>query len=412
MIAAVGPVAAACAQFLLSIVLLSRLGIADFGRVSFIIILAQFGIGLGSALFSAPLLVAAAQDGDGPHSVEIRGIVAAALAAAAPAAAIVAAVGWLIGLDPLAATLFAGHAALVLLRQFARAWSLAFGSPKTAMLSDLLYAACLLLGTGGLLLARALAPWEAALPLLAALAAGLAPFRDGTLAALLPRLRPADLGGYRAVWRRDARWSSLGVLSTEATVNGHSYVVAAVFGAAAFGPIAATALLIRPATVAINALVEFERARFAHALARRDLGGVRSARRHLHAALLAVWAITAAGAALVVVYASDLLFHDKLDQPAIVTGTLLWFGVALARVLHAPEGAVLQAGGRFRRLASISVWTALISLVAVGLAAALGGPRWSIAGIIAGEGCYALVLHVATRRFLRALASDPALPPG
>jgi putative peptidoglycan lipid II flippase len=219
---------------------------------------------------------------------------------------------------------------------------------------------------------------------------------------VLARAQPGAARAYPGIWQRDARWSLLGVLTTEMTVNSHSYLVTGWYGPRAFAPIAATALLIRPMTVAINALVEFERARFAGDLAASRWHDVRRARRHLHQMLLTVWTVSLAGGAGLLLLAPGVLFHGKFSGQTLWLGTGLWFAIVLARGLHAPEGAVLQAAGEFRQLARISCWTAVLSIVVAVIMLAAIGPLWSLAGIAIGEGAYAIALHRASARYFRA----------
>lgn len=390
--AGVGPMVGAGAQFALSLLLLSRLSVADFGRFSFLIVVTQFGIGLWSALFGAPMLVAAARGA--AAAPQIAAIDAAQRILLIPVLLLVLLIALAMGSGWAAAGAFALFAALLLARQFARTRAMAHGAPGRAIASDILYGMVLLGGCGALLPMRAVSLAGAVVPLLVAVAVACWPLR----ATIAGGVRAAR--GYRAIWRRDSRWSLLGVLTTEGTVNSHSYIVTALYGASTFAPIAAAALLIRPITVAINALVEFERARFARDLAAGRIDRVAAERRQLHAVLLAIWAATLAAAVALLALAPDLLFHGKFPIGTIALGAGLWFAVALARQLHAPEGALLLAAGRFRELAAISLWTAFLSLGGVVAGLMLGGPIWSIAGIVLGEGAYAIVLQRRAARLL------------
>lgn len=392
----IGPVATAGAQFLLSLLLLARLDVADFGSFAFLLVTSQFSIGLWSALFCAPLLVAAAHR-DGGRSA-LRALAAVSLLALLPVALAFFAMASVVGAPMGVGAAFASFAALLLLRQFARAWSLAHGHGGVTIMSDVTYGAVLLAGTAWLAMARGGSLQGAFLALLAAVVIALVPFLGGTLPQVMRGLAWADVPAYRALWRRDARWSLAGVVTTEVTVNSHSYFVTVLRGAVAFAPIAATALLIRPITVALNGLVEFERARFAHALAAGDWPRVRRERRQLRVMLLVVWTGTLLLAAGCLAAFPQILSQGRYDRATVLTGAALWFAVALARCAHAAEGAVLQAAGHFRQLAWISSWTALVSLVAVPALLLLAGPLWSIGGIVLGEACFAAALFLAVRR--------------
>jgi hypothetical protein len=407
--AAVGPMASAAVQFLLSLTLLARLPVAEFGRLSFVFVVSQFSVGVWSALFTSPLLVLSAHVANDATAQaarrELSGLAAAARLALVPAAAGFVGLAWAVGLETVPALLFGVYATLVLQRQFARVSATARGQYSRAMTSDLAYSALLLAGVVTL----AALPAAGELAALAILA--LAVF--GAFVPFLRATRPSASGwstarGYAPVWRRDARWSLLGVVSTEATVNSHSYIVTALLGPTAYAPIAATVLFIRPVTVAVNALVEFERARAAHRIARREFAAIAQARLHLRLLLLAVWIATGVLAGLVIAFAPAQYMVGKFGLATVMTGTILWLGVALARLLHAPEGVILLAAGRFRQLAWISGWTAAVSLLAVlGLVQVLT-PVHSIAGIVLGEGAFAFAAWRATTHFLRASSRDGA----
>lgn len=401
-LAAAGPIGASATQFLLSLLLVSRLDLADFGRFSFLLVVSQFGIGLWSALFTAPLLVSVARTAQGratqapDENTEAAALLAVSLIALVPAGLAFFALGLAVGAPAAPSLGFALYGAAMLLRQFARAWSLAHAAPGLTIASDLVYASGLLAGTLVLALGAQATLGTACTALVLSVLAGLVTLAPSSLWRVAARSRIRSAAAYRHIWQRDARWSLLGVLTTEMTVNSHSYLVTGWFGPQAFAPIAATALLIRPVTVAINALVEFERARFAGDLAAERRAEVRKARLHLHQMLLAIWVLSLAAGALLLMLAPDLLFHGRFPAYVLWLGSALWFAIVLARGLHAPEGAVLQAAGQFRQLARISCWTALVSVVVVVVLLATAGPLWSLGGIVIGEGAYAMALHRAS----------------
>lgn len=413
--AAAGPMASAAAQFLLSLTLLARLPVAEFGRLSFVFVVSQFSVGIWSALFTSPLLVLSAQAShdaaaEGPRR-ELAGLQSAAQMALVPAAACFVGLASAVGLEAVSALLFGAYATLVLQRQFARVQATAQGQYSRAMASDLIYSGLLLAGVGAL----AVLPNAGVLTALGLLALAML----GAFVPLLqfgrPGLVPSRFAGWSAarsygpVWRRDARWSLVGVVSTEATVNSHSYIVTALLGPAAYAPIAATVLFIRPVTVAVNALVEFERARAAHRIARGEFEAIAQARLHLRLLLLAVWIGTGVLAALVIAFAPEQYMVGKFGLNTVVIGSALWMGVALARLLHAPEGVILVAAGRFRQLAWISGWTAGVSVVTVLGFVFFQPPILSITGIILGEGAFAYAAWRATSRFLRTPSRSQAV---
>jgi len=408
--AVIGPLSAAAGQFVLSVLLLSRLTVPDFGRFSFIVVISQLGIGVWSALFSAPLLVAVARTGSLVNS-DIRALAVTALVAQVPAAVVVFGIALLVGADGRAAALFACFCAVTLTRQVCRAWELAYARPSRAMLSDIAYALAVGVGASVLALAHIVTLAIVGGVLLLAAITGFFPLLHGSMVGAGMGFGLVHLPAYGQIWQRDSRWSLGGVLTTEITVNCHSYLVAGLCGAPAFAPIAATALLIRPVTVGVNALVEFERARFGRALAQRDHLQARIARRQLHLVLLALWGGTAIAAAVLLGIFPQLLFHGKFPVRVLIIGGTLWLGVALVRSVHSPEGAILQAAGEFRQLAFISLVSCMVSLTGVLVLIEFVGPLWSIGGIIAGEGCFAIALWRAASGHLWRVGTTAAVEP-
>lgn len=399
-----GPLAISLAQFVLTFALLRRMTLPEFGKIAFLLIVYQFLLGCWGALFCAPLLVAF-RDGAGSqadeHHPREQALHAGNLLGAMLVAVIMPVLAWRVGLDLGAAGLFGLYCALMMVRQYGRNHGLLRGARGAVTGSDLSFAAVV----AGL--AIFCLWWSDATPRL--VCAGLA---GGALVALLvlmarrggmgwlPGGSPA-LQAYGAIWRSDARWSLLGVLTTEMTVNAHSYLITFLLGPEAFAPIAAAALVVRPVVVVINPLAEFERVHIARALAQGDRRGAVHHRDLARQTGLIVWI----GAAALIIAAAWLVPYARLgiDIPPQVLSlaSVLWFGVVLARVIYIPDSAVLIAAGRFRALAGMTLWTSAVSLLAVALLCWWQGAVWSLAGVWLGESLYALLLHRQTSRFLK-----------
>lgn len=383
-----GPVATAGAHFAFSLLLLHAVAPDGFGRIAFLLVASQFCGGLWSALFCAPLPVLLAQagkDGEtGAHALR-RCMLAANLAAAAAVLVLFAGVGLGIGLAAGGAALFAAYAAAYLLRWFARAEACASGRPLTAVASDLAYSAVLLAGVAVISQLAAPSLTAACAALLAGAVSGLLPFGRSYLAAQFAGVAFADLRPYARIWRVHSRWSLVGVLTTEATANSHTYLVALVCGPAAFAPVAASALLIRPIGVVINALTEFERPRLAWQLGQGNVAGAFASITLFRSVLTLAWVGSAIVAAVLLTVSPRLVFPAGYDLDFQFVGTTLWMAVALVRQWRTPESVLLQAAGEFRALAQVSMVSSIVSVVAVAVFLSAAGALWSIAGILAGE---------------------------
>ena len=157
-------------------------------------------------------------------------------------------------------------------------------------------------------------------------------------------------------------WSLTEVVTTEATVNAHAYLVTFFFGPAAFAPVAASALIIRPIGVVMNAVTDFERPDLARQIDDSRLGGVMRSIRAFRVVLIAAWVATAIAAAGLMTYAPGLIFPSHYHSAYLAIGAALWMAVAGIRLLRTPEGTLLQAAGAFRSLAYASIGSSVVSV--------------------------------------------------
>lgn len=398
--ASVGPVGAAAAQFLLSLILLQRLSPAAFGSFSFLLIAVQLLIGIWSALFNAPLLVLTVRDTDAGGNPAIRAIFTTNLLGAVLAGIVLSLIALAMGLAPSGASIMGAYAMVALLRSLGRAHAFAIERPWRAMRSDIAYSVTLLLATA--LWSQSATFTLAGLALLIAAAVGLLPLGRTYAEAQFGRIAPQDLAAYLPVWREHSGWSLTGVITTEATANAHSYLVTWLVGPAAFAPIAATALLIRPIMVATNALMEYERAQMARMVVAKDRDRAQSSMRLLRAILLLICLATATIAAALLLWAPTLVYPSQYSMDLLVVGTTCWIAVATVRAVRVPDSALLQAAGQFRRLAYASMFASIISIMLVVACLSSAQPIWSIAAMGIGELAMTIWLWVAARRMLNA----------
>jgi O-antigen/teichoic acid export membrane protein len=388
-IAGVGPLASAGVQFVQSLALLRVLSPGDFGRFTFLLIVAQFSWGLWSALFCAPLpTLLAAAPADRREGI-LRCLFSTNLVVAGGAALLFVALGRAVGLGWPEALLYGGFAATALIRWFGRSYAYVDARPVRTMASDLTYSGVLLLAVGAVLFSRGESLLLTYAALFASAVLGLLPFGGDYLRRQFVDFDLAAVRGYQEVFRRHSGWSLVGVVTTEATANAHSYIVTAAMGPGAFAPLAASALMIRPIGVALNALTEFERAQMAREIGAGRLDQADAAVSFFRRVMVLVWLVTAIAAGFVLLRAPHLLFPPRYSIDFLTAAASLWLAVAAIRLVRAPESAFLQAAGAFGTLARTSMISCLVSLVAVPLLLWRFGLLWSIAGIALGEAVYA-----------------------
>jgi O-antigen/teichoic acid export membrane protein len=405
--ASVGPFGSAAAQFALSLTLLQVVSPEDFGVFSFLFVTLNLCSGLWGALFCAPLPALLAQEDKRAHDTVLRSLFGCNLIGATAACALFVGLSTALGASLSASALFGFYAAVALLRWFGRTFAYATGVPLRAMWSDLAYSATLVAGVAIAVLFGSQSLDAAFTTQLIAAAVGMLAFGRPYLRRQFSPVALDGLRAYRSVWRRHSSWSLLGVITTEATANSHAYIVTSVFGPSAFAPIAAAALLIRPVQVAMNALVEFERAQMAAHLARRHVDAAKDAVHFFRRMLTLAWAATAAAAALLLTYWPGLVFPAHYDLAFLRGAAVLWMMVSGIRLWRTPDSALLQAAGAFRQLAYASVLSAGVSIVAVCALLSAGDIIWSIAGIGIGEAVFAFWTGVQVRRWYKSRSAAP-----
>lgn len=409
--ASIGPIGNAGSQFLLALLMLRQLNGTDFGTFSFLLILSQFGMGLWSALFCAPLPVLLHHGTEKEQVLAEKSLFLTNLLVAGMAIGLFALAAAAFRADSVTVWVYGVFGALTLLRWFARSHAYAVAAPLRTQISDLLYTLTVMIGLAFLFWRGRSVLSDALLVLLVATVVSFLPFGRRYARQQFLSFEAASLRAYGAIWQEHARWALTGVVTTEATVNAHAYVVTLLAGPNAFAPLAASALLTRPISVVTNALTELERPSLARHLGRGGHAEANRSVRLFRWVLLAVWALTAALGAAIALWVPHWIFPALYDYRFLAMGLGLWLLVALVRVLRSPESTFLQAAGVFRPLAEASMISCGVSLGAVALLLYVGGPLWSIAGVLAGELVFASWIWVQARRWRqKATHSAPPSP--
>lgn len=398
--AAIGPVGAAATQFLLSLVVLHRLPPAEFGAFTFLLVTSNFSNGIWSALFCAPLPVVTAGQADDEKEAILKGLFTVCLIVAGLAFVIFWGLGASLNIRTEPALLFAGYGTLALLRWLGRAYAYVTARPARAVSSDIVYSLVLAAGITAIAVARPETLLLPHLALMLAAAIGLLPLGGDYLRRQFLNLSLRETRHYRRIWRHHSSWSLLGVVTTEATANAHAYLLTFFLGPAAFAPISASALLMRPIGVVTNALTDFERPQMARQIAAGDIGQARRSVRWFRLILVALWIANCLAAMALFALAPGLIFPSRYSTGELAMGAGLWMAVAAVRLLRQPDSVLMQAGGMFRPLAYASVVSCGISIAAVASLLVLAAPLWSILGILFGEFVCAVVIWRQTRRWL------------
>jgi O-antigen/teichoic acid export membrane protein len=397
------PSSVSAAHLVTQLVLLGHLSAAEFGLFAFLMVVVQFGFGLSNALICTPYMVNVSRAGissDFDVAYFTVNILFSILFGVVVLIGATAAAG---GSESCVYALFAAFA---MIRWFGRAYNYAHLNPARAAVSDIAYAATLIVciftlsATGNMSTLTVSAAFLFA-GLFSCLFLGAA-----FIGMCLSRLNPKALVAYREVWRTQSRWTLLGVVTTESTANIHSYLVTLLVGPSAFAPISAGALFVRPVLLALTSLTQLEAPVLARTIARREFDNADQIRRRFHLTLLALWAATGLLAWVIIAFVPALIIKPSFSRDDIVTALLFFMAISLAQVWQTPNSAALQAANRFEALSKVSVVSCLFSIAGVLIALVLLPPVYSLAGIAAGQLVMAILTARLTARWRHARYTD------
>ncbi|WP_176595821.1 MULTISPECIES: polysaccharide biosynthesis protein [Sphingobium] len=359
-----------------------HLGTAAIGTLAFLLVIIQFGYSLSNALVSTPYTIAVNQ-GDDKEARSFDFFFPVNLLLAASQGLICAAIAWVTA-SPMAALLFGLAGTLSLIRWFGRSNAYAHHAPARAARSDMAYAGTIL---AGLLIAMRTGADMPAIGgmLVAASLVGLLPFGLAYLRRHFAMGPGRALGAYRPVWKEQSAWTLVGVLSTEATSNSHSYIVTLLAGPTAFAPIAVGMLFFRPVNVCITALTQLERPPMTRAVARGDHGAAIKSERVFMAALVMLWLGTCAVAAIALYAFPGLILKPTLDHRLVMIAVGLCALLSLVQCVQTPMSVMTQARKAFRPLAAQSMRSCGVGLVAVTLLVWGAAPVFSIGGVVLSQ---------------------------
>ena len=399
-LAASAPGTAAAAQFLLQLALLRFVDATAFGQFAFVLGLIQFGYGLSNALIATPYTINV--NGSSFEREQAISFFTANLLFSLGWAAICAGAAAMLGATQ-QAWLFGLLGFLAMIRWFGRAHLYALHRSVQAAASDLVYATALIVALGlACLIGLSLA--MAALIVSLATAAGLIALGGAFLAEQFRSAWTGSLRSYGAVWRDQSRWTLLGVVSSEATANAHAYAVTFWAGPAAFAPIAAASLFVKPIALALTSLTQLERPAMTRLLTVGNLAGALRAANRFRLAALGVWVATIGASAMALGWYPHLLFKNSYDPRSLSIAFGLWAMISLLQCWSMPSSVLLQAAQWFRPLAGWGLACAALSIVAVVALVLTVPPIYSLAAIVLGQAATNSAMLLLEQRLRRGRA--------
>jgi hypothetical protein len=220
--------------------------------------------------------------------------------------------------------------------------------------------------------------------------------------------RTGSIWSYGRVWRDLTRWSVLGLVTTEMTVNAHVYLVTFISGSQALALIAAAALFTRPVALVMAALPDREGPALARLLADRNW---RKADRNLmefRVVIATLWIANLVLAVAVLVFVPELVVKKGYDVHTFVAVVAIWLTITAVRGARAPDSLFLLAARAFRPLAHGSVVSSIVAFTVTLALLLIFNPVLSLFGILAGDIALWFMLHASARALKHDLSNHPS----
>lgn len=383
-VSASGPVATSGAHFLISLVFVRDMVAAQFGLFSFVMVIVPFCMSMIAAGLSLPITRSLNSEGVPDARIVATSLKMNLLVSSLAALAVFTAL-MVLEAPSQAAIMLGLYGGVMSCRWLLRCFANARGKVKQAVASDLVYAAGLLATLAAMLLTNHVSLTAGGTLMLLSAIAGLAPFGFQTVRDHVDALRVGRLGDIGPIFRDLTRWSLLGVLLTELTVNAHAYLVTFLAGPGPFALLALGQLLMRPISLVQGTLPDIERPVMTRHLKANAPDRAARVVTEFRAALMTVWLGTILLAAGLLLWAPDILLRGHYVADDVILVAAITAAIALVRNFRAPLATFLQAAGEFKALAQISTSTSIISILGTLVLLVTLGPIASLGGIMAGE---------------------------
>jgi hypothetical protein len=388
-LSASGPVATSGAHFLASLLFVRSLPAAAFGLFSFVLVIVPFAMSMTGALLIIPatraLTLPAAARAEAMACCLKMNLALSALTACGVFALLLTAESRSSAFALLPALLLGLFGGALTFRWFARCYAFVEGRLKSAIASDIVYAVALISGLAVLARSHHVTLAAGAATLLLAALASFAPLGRKFFAEQFAAVSTGRLRLYGATFRDVTRWSLLGVIFTEMTVNAHAYLVTFVAGSGPFALLALGMLLMRPASLVQSALPDLERPAMTRQIAARDWRGLARTRKEFGAGLFAMLLATLALDGGLLLWFPGLILRKGYSLHNVIIVAAISAIIMAVRCLRAPPAVLLQAIGAFRESAMIGIKSSAVSVIATLSLLLAFGPIASLGGVLLGE---------------------------
>ncbi len=405
-ISTLGPVSTSAAHLLASILVFHALPPAEFGLLSFVIVIVSFWLSMSGSLLGAPAAITAASRRQGQW-LELPTLLSANIGLSLLAVIAIALLLLAVGSTLPCAILFGFYGGQMSVRWFARGYNYATQKPARAAISDFVYAATLTTGLIFLAAADEITNLHVAIAMIVSASAGLCASGRPFLRDQLAAIRFPTFRGYGKLWRELTRWALLGVVSTELSANAHVYIVTLFCGPRIFALLALGSLLMRPVSLSLSALSDLERPTIASNLAKKNYREAFYITKIFRAAGLSLWLLTLALTAGLLYAAPDFILRGRYNISDAAMVAALWVAIMFVRVWRTPESVLLQASRQFRPLANASVESSVLSLALTLILLQLAGPIGALGGVLISDIYMTARIYYQGRRLRQSLNEAP-----
>jgi O-antigen/teichoic acid export membrane protein len=379
-----GTAGVAAANFAMSGLLIAYTDAADFGSFAYMQVLIALGFGLSNAVLGSPLMYYMNKEKNHDKALlnsyfkvnfwfcAFFGLSLFFIAKTLPT-------------TNLTNICFAFLGTFSVARWFGRSYNNSRHSPHLVVLSDIAYSVMSIIGTFLLWFVNELTVLNVLCVQMVAVITACFFLGFDLLRLQITSLWHGQIMQFSAGFREKGKHSLVGVITTEATANAHSYLVVTLLGPVFFAPIAAAAILYRPIPLLISTLTQLERPRLAKYLGNKQLSQALSLVKRFHIILLLTVFANIVLAFAAFTWFAPLVLQESYNPNDVYYAVLLWTFIFALRCVRGPFSAFLQANGQFKSLSLVTIKSAAVGLPAVFLAIHWLGAVASLLGILLAE---------------------------
>jgi O-antigen/teichoic acid export membrane protein len=397
-----GSAGMALTSLVLALCLMQKGSVEEYGLFAFLLVTQALANGVSNAVLGAPLLIAL-NDNSKERADRVLSFMSANLIICLIFSGIQSFFAFYYSGSTVVSLVYACSAFSTTLRWFGRSYCNNNHQHSKVVVSDAVYSLLSLCGAVILFFVDmvSLASFGALTALIAIFAT---PLLGGEyLKKQFLNIFSSRLTGFFEGYKHQGKYALIGVLSTEATANAHSYLVTLMLGPKAFAPLAAAMLLFRPVNVVYSSLMQIERPRLRQLISNdKQQEAKKSLRRFFYLNILS-WLANLILVIVVLKFFGDLYWNDTATFNILETAAYILALITFCRAFKIPISVLIQAFDRFKSLSTITLKSCIVSLPLVYLSILYLDQSISLLGVLVGD---MLALLLLIRLYLKGAANN------